>query len=1444
VGTPSVTDPNNGINPFVKKSFISIKDANSAPVKTAIKEYKCDKNGNITEVREYDWVSYGSVPRDGQGRPTDVPAGAPLKRVITSTFYNSTPDSSDTVTDSPNTYHRTTSSRVHNAVGSTEVSDATQTLSRTEIYYDNPSTTANLTEQRSWSSAKDGGARPLTRPLGQGGANNYISVSRQYDSHGNPTLSVDANGNQTKLTYGLVGSVTELYPTMTEAAFGTTIKRTSTIEYDFYTGGTTRTTDSDNNVSNSITSDAFGRPTLVVAAEGKPEETRTSTSYDDAARRVTVRSDLNTVGDGKIVTVRYYDQLGRIRLTRRLEDAASQLETDETAGIKVQTRYAYGNPSTDPYSYTLVSNPYRAATSSAAGSELTMGWNRIKVNKGGRSVEVQSFEGGSLPAPWGANSSSAGITTTSYDAEYTTVTDQAGRQRRSMTDALGRIVRVDEPDSSYNLGQTTSPAQPTSYAYDALGNLRQVSQGLQQRYFMYDSLSRLIKAKNPEQAALDGLAATDPVTGNGQWSMGYAYDGNGNLTSRTDPRGITTTYIYDALSRNTSVTYSSGESVNRYYDGSTNGKGRLWWTETVGVSAAVFDSYDSLGRPKQYHQKYWVNNNWGPQYNVGRTYNLAGNIKTENYPSGHVVTYNYDAAGRIGDNGSQAAFSGNLGDGVQRTYASQIVYDPLDGMSQERFGTDTPLYNKHFYNSRGQLAEIRLGLYPVTDPDPTRATSWQRGAIISHYGNTGWGASSGGQYNNGNPRAQDIFIPNDDGAGYEGRATNFSQAYSYDSLNRLTSVTESGGAAWAQYYKYDRWSNRTIDLDLTSGSAPKPQFELSPQTNQEVAEPSNRLYAPGDAGRLPAQKLMRYDAAGNLVFDSYTGAGARSYDAENRMTSAQDKYSGTTTYAYDADGRRIKRNIDGAETWQIYGVGGELLAEYAMNATATSPQKEYGYRGGELLVTAAVTSGWGAAPTFYENPLNPNHSGETPIRARHISELRSAIDSLRSHLMLQPYQWNALAAAGSPVSPAPIMEMRAALDQALGAPSGGYSAGLAQGQPILAVHIQELRNRLLNNWQGGAGGVDLRWMVSDQLGTPRMVVDKTGSLAGIGRHDYLPFGEEIEADGSWRNPARGYAANDNIRQKFARKERDEETSLDYFGSRYYSYTQGRFSGVDPLQASGDVIAPQSWNRYAYVSNNPLRYVDRTGLIQTDAQSSKKREQQPPPPQPPSNPPGYGDIGISAYSPTTVGATGGVYINKDGIYPYVGLGVATTPGVSINIGGSNGSVSPGQLTCQPFVGGLMMYAQGSAPASAGPQEWINNREYGGSIPIGATNLLPTAGLNDVYTFDIPVLNNLWGGLRSFSDALHESAENLPIRNVRMCVGTICGTPGNNRPPAILFTAGQYFPPDSGPVRGYNALEWMQLHLGNYDWRSNILRNAINMTITVRVPKDSPLAGALN
>ena len=61
-------------------------------------------------------------------------------------------------------------------------------------------------------------------------------------------------------------------------------------------------------------------------------------------------------------------------------------------------------------------------------------------------------------------------------------------------------------------------------------------------------------------------------------------------------------------------------------------------------------------------------------------------------------------------------------------------------------------------------------------------------------------------------------------------------------------------------------------------------------------------------------------------------------------------------------------------------------------------------------------------------------------------------------------------------------------------------------------------------------------------------------------------------------------------------ERDDETNLDYAKARYYNYQHGRFMAIDPLLRSGKPTNPQTFNRYTYVLNNPLVFIDPSGEI--------------------------------------------------------------------------------------------------------------------------------------------------------------------------------------------------------------------------------------------------------
>ena len=109
---------------------------------------------------------------------------------------------------------------------------------------------------------------------------------------------------------------------------------------------------------------------------------------------------------------------------------------------------------------------------------------------------------------------------------------------------------------------------------------------------------------------------------------------------------------------------------------------------------------------------------------------------------------------------------------------------------------------------------------------------------------------------------------------------------------------------------------------------------------------------------------------------------------------------------------------------------------------------------------------------------------------------------------------------------------------------------------------------------------------TDAIGSVRMTTDAMGQV--VARYDFLPFGEP------WMPPV-----NPEVLQ-FAGKERDKETGFDYFGARYYSDAIGRFTTADSALILAEAMEhPQRWNRYAYVSNNPLRKIDPDGHWERD-----------------------------------------------------------------------------------------------------------------------------------------------------------------------------------------------------------------------------------------------------
>ncbi|HBB89635.1 MAG TPA: hypothetical protein DC047_18670 [Blastocatellia bacterium] len=1254
-----------GFNTVVDAEYTSLLDGNGNAVKMTAKTYQYDYNGNLLQETDYDWFDPAPVSRDVFGVPTGVPAGATVLRVVNRNYYNAASTASST-----NVYAKRSAGGtpvILNALQQTTSGPAISRFSYDGQAYGTAPTVGNPTSQSVWDDLNS----------------KWITTSQTYGAYGNIATKTDGRDKVTQFFYD---DATHALPNRVvvdpQNGSGT---QTATTVYDYYTGLVTSQTDANGNAStvdytNQLlgTVDPFGRPGVISSPAVGGQSRQTRTFYADSLRTVRVVSDLNSANDGILKSESVSDTLGRILETHQYE----------TTNDYITVKHAYDNVNR----IEKTSNPFRA------GEPVL--WTTAVTDVLGRVISVTTPD--------------SAMVSTSYNANTVTVTDQTGKNRKSVSDALGRLTQVYEDPNGLN---GVSPLNDlTRYTYDVLGNLRRVDQGEQQRFFMYDSLSRLIRAKNPEQAARSSISnLTDAITENNQWSIAYSYDENGNLTQKTDPRGVVSTYAYDALNRNRSVSYdpASTPAVNRYYDGWRDGAsaspsipnslGRLWQTETSGAagSRTTINGFDALGRPSSESQQFYASSAWGQAYTTQREYNLAGGITSQAYPSGRTVTYSYDNAGRA------TTFTGNLGDGQQKTYASEILYSPFGSMTKEKFGTDTVIYNKLFYNSRGQLAEIRESSSWTGPTD----TTWDRGAIINYYSNNCWGMCGGSNSttamtdNNGNLKKQEVFVPNNE---QNTSATSWLQQYDYDSLNRLQRVHETTGNTqtdWQQEYVYDRYGNRTIHQTNTYGlGVNKKDFTVNTA--------NNRLGVPG--GQSGA---MTYDDAGNLTIDTYSGAAElRAYDAENRMTKETQPNSVVAgEYTYNADGQRVRRKVNSVETWQVYGFDGELLAEYAQNGGVTGPQKEYGYRNGQLLITAdaAPSQTIGSTPnaaTFVTQSVPQtmvaghhyavavtfrNSGSNTWTTAEHYNLgvandngvwglYRVALPSTVAPNQEVTFNFTITA----PTTPGTYnFQWRVVQDYVewfgdystnlpvtvTGATGNGGNAAECVWQNVPATMIAgqsySLSVRLLNSgsntWttaahynlgsanDNGAWGLyrvaltgpvapneevtfnftvtapatpgsynfqwrmvqdyvewfgdystnvpvvvsaattaaTTHWLVADQLGTPRMIFDKTGALANVKRHDYAPFGEEL-VNGARPNVS-SYAA-DSTRQKFTSKERDNETGLEYSESRYYSSIQGRFTSPDEPFADQEEDDPQSWNLYSYVRNNPLRFVDPSG----------------------------------------------------------------------------------------------------------------------------------------------------------------------------------------------------------------------------------------------------------
>jgi RHS repeat-associated protein len=873
---PAEQAPTN--NPFVVETKATLVDGNLVSKVSAVNptldinspgSWSFDAYNNQTDSWQYDY---------GTGQ-----FGALVKHIHTSYINNVTPPSQGSLYFSS----LTDTTSVYAVISGQEYFAAS-----TQTVYDEYGLYPLFTYGTVTGWQEPGGVRgnPTTVRRWLDTTGGWIETHARFDQLGNPRQSWDAMGRLTETDYTDVFTDntdhhTYAFPTIVTSPIpdstghGSSSAFVTHALYDYYSGLVKTTTDTNGQTTTYEYNDLLDRLTKVINPTGGGW---TAFEYGDTVGNLYVKTTTTFDETRNLESYNYFDGLGR--------SVRSFSPKGGGVWVVADTQYdAAGRVS-------RVSKPYETNQSPSPNSGVNPAdnWVTTQYDALGRAITLTTADGS--------------YSQTSYYGNTVTATDAALRKRKTVSDALGRLTQVVEDPGGLNY--------TTGYKYDILGNLREVDQGpsqqQQHRYYAYDSLSRLLLSRNPEQDAnpdlvlkdAGGSTINDPVTGNGQWSNKIEYYPDGAISAKTEARGIKIEYSYDNLNRLyqrkytptrtlPAGTYTPTPTVDYYYDGMgltsapANSLGKLTRVSSS-VSEMRYTGFDVMGRVTSSEQVVDGQTYSMPSY----VYNLSGSLVSQVYPSGRVVKNDYDNAGKL------SLVSGQAAGQAWKPYASDFDYSLTGTGATSRVKLGNGRWESVVYNKRLQPTTVGLGA--LQDGTELMKLDYDYGATD----------------NNGNIKSQTITVPT------AGTSAGFTatQTYGYDGLNRLTSAAETSGgqASWRQTFDYDQFGNRMM---IRTGQSPTTPDLVG---DDPVISAVNNRVAPR------AGELYQYDAAGNMTVDR--AGNGYSFDGENMQAAYTNAALGQVTsgqYSYDGDGRRVKKVVGSETIVFVYNVFGQMVAEYS-----------------------------------------------------------------------------------------------------------------------------------------------------------------------------------------------------------------------------------------------------------------------------------------------------------------------------------------------------------------------------------------------------------------------------------------------------------------------------------------------------------------------------------